>query len=304
MRARTSALTSSTCGWSDIPASARTVAQRRTPRCPKSIIASRTEPTRCERANSAELAKRSSLWLRPTSRTIVPSTSSNSTLAWRSASWDRPSRPARRDRAAGDDLGLGEEAALEGGEAELAAEGEVGRRVDGGRDQDEVAVAQRGDLGAQAVGAVGGEVELDAPGEVHERLDAGHIGHAVDDDAGAPLDELADRRDELLVGALGGRDLEDDAVGADRHRADPQQQVAADRQPRGVAAGERVQANLGERVDDDLRAVDEQLVAEQVQVAVENRLARDERPRERGPRRWRRRSSACPLQSSVRIQAP
>ena len=130
--------------------------------------------------------------------------------------------------------------------------------------------------GAQAVGAVGGQVELDAPGEVHERLDAGEIGHAVDDDAGAPLDELADRRDELLVGAVGGRELEDDAVGADRHRADPQQQVAADREPRGVPAGERLQANLGERVDDDLRAVDEQLVAEQVQVAVEHGLACDE----------------------------
>ena len=153
---------------------------------------------------------------------------------------DRPSRPRVGIARPGTISGSATKRALEGGEAEPAAEREVGRRVDGGGDEDEVAAVQRGDPRAQAVGAVGGQVELDAPGDVQQRLDAGPIGHAVEDDARAPLDELADRLDELLVGALGGRHLEDDAVGADRHRADPQQQVAADRQPRDVAAGERL----------------------------------------------------------------
>ena len=56
MRARTSAVTSSACGWSGTPAIASAVAQRRTGRAPSIIIASRTEPTRCERAKMAELA--------------------------------------------------------------------------------------------------------------------------------------------------------------------------------------------------------------------------------------------------------
>ena len=74
--------------------------------------------------------------------------------------------------------------------------------------------------------------------------------------------------------ALDRRHLEHDAVGADRHRPDAEQQLAAERQPRDVAARERVEADLGEGVDDDRRAVDEQLVAEQARVAVENGLAR------------------------------
>src|SRR4029079_9248013 len=49
---------------------------------------------------------------------------------------------AGRDGATGDDLGLGDEGALEGGEAEAAAQLQVVRRRDGGGEEDEAAAAQ------------------------------------------------------------------------------------------------------------------------------------------------------------------
>ena len=182
----------------------------------------------------------------------------------------------RRDGAPRDDLGLGEEGPLEGGEAELAAQGEVGMGVDRRRDEDEVAPAQRVDPGAQALGAVGGEVELHAPRRVEQRLEAGAVDERVERDAGAALGELDDRVVQRRVVAVAGVELEHDAVRAHRHRADVEQQVAGERKPRDVAAGERLESDLGQRVDDDGRALDEQLEAEQAHVGVEHGLARDE----------------------------
>ena len=138
---------------------------------------------------------------------------------------------AGRGGAAGDDLGLGDERALEGGEAEPAAERQVVGRRDGGGDEDEVAVAQRGDLLAQALGAVDREVELDAPRDVEQRLDRRAEGDVVEDDARAALGELVDGLEERLVVALDRGHLEHDAVGANRHRPDAEQKLAAERQP-------------------------------------------------------------------------
>ena len=182
----------------------------------------------------------------------------------------------RRDGAAGHDLGLGDERALEGGEAELAAHREVGVRVDRGRDEDEVATAQRLDLRPQAVGAEGGEVELHAPRGVEQRLEAGAVDVAVDRDARAARRKPRDRLVQGRVVAVGGGPLEHDAVRADRHGPDVEEQVAAERQPGGVAAGERVEADLRERLDDRGDAVDEELEAEQAHLRVEHGLARDE----------------------------
>ena len=47
-----------------------------------------------------------------------------------------------------------------------------------------------------------------------------------------------------------GRDLQDGAVRADRRRADLDEEVARDRDPRRMAAGEGVEADVAERVDE------------------------------------------------------
>jgi hypothetical protein len=182
----------------------------------------------------------------------------------------------RRDGAAGNDLRLGEERALEGLEAQRAAQGEVLVGVHGGGDEHEVAARERANLRAQAVAAVSGEVELDAPREVEQRLELGAVGDSVERDTRAAVGEPADGLDERLVVALGGRDLEHDPVGADGHGADLEKELAPEREPRGVAAGERLEADLGQGVGDDGGAVDEQLEAEQAHLGVDHGLARDE----------------------------
>ena len=86
-----------------------------------------------------------------------------------------------------------------------------------------------------------------------------------------------------------GLDLQHGAVGADRRRADLDQEVAGDRHPRGVAAGERLQADVAERLDEQGggglgvhggiaevdRAAEAQLVAHDDIARVGDRMADD-----------------------------
>ena len=86
-----------------------------------------------------------------------------------------------------------------------------------------------------------------------------------------------------------GLDLQDRAVGAHRRRPDLDEEVAGDRDPRGVPAGERVQADVAERVDEQgggrlgvhrrvaevHRAAEPQLVADHVVARIRDRMADD-----------------------------
>ena len=70
----------------------------------------------------------------------------------------------------------------------------------------------------------------------------------VQSDGVAGAGELLEDRQEVLAGAV-GLDLEHGAVGADRRRADLDQEVARDRHPRGMAAGQGLQPDVAERLD-------------------------------------------------------
>ena len=60
--------------------------------------------------------------------------------------------------------------------------------------------------------------------------------------------ELLQDRQEVVAGAV-GLDLQHGAVGAHGRRADLDQEVARDRHPRGVAAGQGLQPDVAERLD-------------------------------------------------------
>ena len=86
-----------------------------------------------------------------------------------------------------------------------------------------------------------------------------------------------------------GLDLQHRAVGAHGRRADLDQEVAGDRHPGGVAAGERLEADVAERLDEQRRgglgvhgrvaevdrAAEAQLVADDDMAGVRDRMADD-----------------------------
>jgi hypothetical protein len=96
-----------------------------------------------------------------------------------------------------------------------------------------------------------------------------------------------------------GRDLEHGAIGAHGRRADLDEEVAGDRDPRRVAAGEGVEADVAERVDEQrggrlgvarrveptaLVVSEQQLVAHDAVAFIGDRLADDGHLRPPGAR--------------------
>ena len=71
---------------------------------------------------------------------------------------------------------------------------------------------------------------------------------AVEGDRVAAELEALERGEDGLGGRLGG-ELEDDAVGPDGRRADLEQELGGHRDPGGVAAGEALEADVAERVE-------------------------------------------------------
>ena len=166
-------------------------------------------------------------------------------------------QPAQRAEAGGGDAavlegaGLGEVLALEVGEAEGLAALEGGVVADLGRDEQRALhLGDAQDAGEVFDGELG-DVDADDRAERHELLDVG--GHLalplVERDRVAAARQLLQDREQVLAGVV-GLDLQHGAVGAHGRRADLDQEVAGDRDPRGVAAGERLQADVAEGLDE------------------------------------------------------
>ena len=178
---------------------------------------------------------------------------------------------AGADPAAPGEVGLGEEVALELREAELAGRGEIFRRRDLGGDELEVAAAQR----VEVVVGDGRKRNLDRVADLKQRgLDA------VDRQLVAAELEAPQRGQDLVGHRLGG-DLQHDTVGPHRRRADLEQELGRDPHPRGVLAGEAIDPDVAEHVQQqrggptDPVAAGDELVAHDRALAVGDRPAHD-----------------------------
>jgi hypothetical protein len=188
-----------------------------------------------------------------------------------------------------DDPGLGEEVALEVGEAERAAAVEVAHGADArGHEQRAVDLGER-DRVVQLCVRQPGDVDLDDRADGEQVLDVGAAVVVVEGDRVAAAAEALELADQVGLSRVGG-DLQHGAVGAHRRRADLDEEVAGDRDPRRVTAGEGVEADVAERVDQQgggrlgvtgrveaasLIVAEEQLVAHDAVAFVGNRLTDD-----------------------------
>ena len=121
----------------------------------------------------------------------------------------------------------------------------------------------------------------------------------VERDRVAGARELLEDLQQVVAGVV-GLDLQHGAVGAHGRRADLDQEVAGDRHPRGVAAGERLEADVAERLDQQGggglgvhrrvaevdRAAEAQLVADDDVARVRDRMADDRDFLAAGDARW------------------
>ena len=142
-------------------------------------------------------------------------------------------------------------------------------------------------IAGQGVGRVA-DVDADDRAQRHQRADVVAAVVVVERDRVAAAAELLEHAEEVVLGRVGG-DLEHGAVRAHRRRADLDQEVAGDREPGGVAAGELLEADVAERVDQQRRgglgvhrgvaevdlAAEAQLVADDVVARVRDRVPDD-----------------------------
>jgi hypothetical protein len=152
--------------------------------------------------------------------------------------------------------------------------------------------AQRGDRAGQRLAVELGDVELDDVREGEQRLGARGVAEVIQRDAEAVGDGVADDRDQHVVGAAAGVDLEHDVLGRQRERAHGEQELARDRHVGGQRADEPVDADVGEGLDEHARSLAarihdrlggrQELEADHVLGTVEDRLACDDDRRSGG----------------------
>ena len=98
------------------------------------------------------------------------------------------------------------------------------------------------------------DVDADDRAQAHQLLDV--VDQLtlvlVQSEGVAGAGELLEDRQEVLAGAV-RLDLEHCAIGADRRRADLDQEVPSDREPRRMPAGQSLETDVAERIDQQRR---------------------------------------------------
>jgi len=131
-------------------------------------------------------------------------------------------------------------------------------------------------------------VDLHDRAQRHQLLDVVPAVVVVQGQRVAGAGELLQQRQQVVRGRI-GLDLHHRAVRAHRRRPDLHQEVAGDRDPRGMAAGQPLEADVAERLDEQCgrrlgvlrriaevhRAPEAQLVADDVVARVGDRMAYD-----------------------------
>ena len=180
-----------------------------------------------------------------------------------------------------------EEVALEAVDPELAAVVELLAGLHLLGDDLQVPVAQAAHVLGQLVGAQRLDVELADLGQPQERLVLGPVAEVVEREREADGHELAEHVHQVRVHHLVLDQLEHDAVGGQRQRPEREQELAVDVDERALVADEPLEADVGQRGDEDAggrlggiqreplfadRPVQE-LEGVDAQVGVEDRLA-------------------------------
>ena len=195
--------------------------------------------------------------------------------------------PERRRGALGHHSRASEEVALEAVDPELAAVVELLAGLDLLGDDLQVPVAQAAHVLGELLGRQRLDVELADLGQPQQRLVLGAVAEVVEREREADGHELAEHVHQVGVHDLVLDQLEHHPVGGQRQRPEREQELAVDVDERALVADEPLEADVGQRGDEDARGrlggiqrepllADgpvQQLEGVDPQVGVEDRLA-------------------------------
>jgi hypothetical protein len=128
-----------------------------------------------------------------------------------------------------------------------AAAVEVVRAAHAGGDEQRAVALRAGEDGRELRVVAAGHPDLDDRAQLEQQIDVRAPVEVLERERVAHAAQLLDRAEHVVARRI-RRHLQDRAVRAHRRRADLDEEVARDRHPRGMAAGQDLQADVAEGV--------------------------------------------------------